>query len=194
MFSHLEQQNKIFIQFSLYVFVFQIIEAYNISTRKGVIPLKIELSYKNFKELIPYSKLFLNSCYPIFKFLKFLLLISIPFYLILSPRYPSILKISDFIFVCICLLLLCMLPALISILTFKKFNKRCIFLDLEKNYVALPSDNLFEINKAKTKVLKDHDLLLVLNSGVSFAKTCVPIPFHTCDQDIFDCIIHIINQ
>ena len=116
--------------------------------------MKIKLVYKNFKELIPFSKLFFDSCLPILKVSKILCFIYLIFYILFSSYFSRVMTDSDFIFMLVCLIILVMSHYLYAIVSFKKFNNKSIIINLNEHSFVSPSKRILEINRKKISYYK----------------------------------------
>lgn len=65
---------------------------------------------------------------------------------------------------------------------FKKFENSILKIDLENENVMLPNKGMFQINKLKSMIINESDILLVinLNSSVKFG---IPILSDSCDEE-----------
>lgn len=156
--------------------------------------MKITLVYKNYKELLPFYKMFFDSCYPIFKVVKIGCFIYLIFHLLFSSNYSTIMKDSDFLLIFVCFMILVMKNHLYAIASFIKFNNRRIIINLEENYVVLPSKRILPINRKKSIVVNNHELILVLNVKMPFLDIGLFITKQSCNkEDLSRLITHVKN-
>lgn len=156
--------------------------------------MKITLVYKNYKELLPFCKMFFNSCYPIFKVNKIVSAIFIILYSLFYPFFSTRLKESDVLTLFVCFLIMVMLYRLYAIISYIKYNNKSIIINLEENKVVLPTKRILPINRKKSIVMNDHELILVLNVKLSFLNIGLFLTNPLCkEEDLSQLISHVKN-
>lgn len=156
--------------------------------------MKIKLVYKNFKELIPFSKLFFDSCLPFLKVVKILCFIYLIFHILFSSYFSRVMKDSNFIFIFVCLIIIVMAHYLYAIVSFKKFNDKSAIINLNENNIDLQNKGILEINRKKSIVINEHELVLVLNVKKSFLNIGLYITDQCCNEEDLRQIITYINS
>lgn len=147
--------------------------------------MDLNLSCQNMKQLILFSKSFINRCLPFLKIVKILVFIYILFYLAFHS-YTSLFKVSDFLFFCSFLIILYMIYVLYALILYKKYNNKHIHINFEDGTITLPGKSPKAINRKKSKMLNEHEIMLVLNVYVSFANIGIPIFSQSCDKESFE--------
>lgn len=156
--------------------------------------MKITLAYKNYKELLPFCKMFLDSCYPIFKVNKIVSAIFIILYSLFYPFLSTRLKESDVLILFVCFLIMVMLYRLYAIAAFIKYNNKRIIINLEENNVVLPTKRILPINRKKSIIVNNHALILVLNVKLSFLNIGLFLTNPLCnEEDLSRLITHVKN-
>lgn len=156
--------------------------------------MKITLVYKNYKELLPFCKMFFNSCYAIFNVVKIACAIYLILYSLFYPFFSTRLKESDVLTLFVCFLLMVMLHRLYAIISFIKYNGKSIIINLDENKVVLPTKRILPINRKKSIVVNDHALILVLNVKLSFLNIGLFLTNPLCnEEDLSRLITHVKN-
>ena len=147
--------------------------------------MNFKLTYKGFKELIPISKIFLNKYLPFINIVKVLILIYLLLYITLKSKFSSIFITSDLIQFSVAFIILCMYNTIYSFVLFKKYNHRSVSIDFEKNSFTFQGKSPKAINLAKSKVLSENEILLVINVRLSFFNVGIPIFSASCKSEDF---------
>lgn len=156
--------------------------------------MKIKLIYKNFKELIPFSKIFFDICLPLIKITKTLGFIFLIFYILFSLCFSRVMIDYNFISTLVCLIIISRVHYLYAIVSFKKFNNKTGIINLNENNIDLQSKGILEINRKKSNVINEHELVLVLNVKKSFLNIGLYITDQCCNEEDLRQIITYINS
>ena len=152
--------------------------------------MEIKLSYQNVKQLIVFSKTFFDTCIT-----NKVWQISIIIYLIISllfnSFFRSIIGNPTFIFINLCIIILFSMKYMFAFIFYSKFNNAVLHVDLNKGYVTVSKKNTFPINRHKSIVINQSDVLLIINLNASL-KFAIPITSTTCDEvairKLMDCL------
>lgn len=142
--------------------------------------MEIKLSYQNVKQLLPFSKTYFNTCITS-NVWQVMMMIYLIVSLLFHSYVRSIIGNPTFIFIDLCIIILFTMKYMFAFVMYKKFNQSVLKIDFNKGYVTLSKKGAFPINRQKSTVINQSDVLLIINLYSSF-KFAIPITFDSCDE------------
>ena len=142
--------------------------------------MEIKLSYQNVRQLIPFSKTFFNTCITK-KGWQTIIIIYLIVSLLFNSYFRSIIGNPYFIFLYLCIFILFSMKYIFAFVFYVKFNNAVLHIDLSKGYVTLSNKSTLPINRHKSIIINQSDVLLIIDLNASL-KFAIPITSTSCDE------------